>query len=336
MNPHLTELLAEVGIEETGDAGFWRRVLVVRATGAIPGTLADPEAFTWHGFHLVVLDERGRPVERIKCRSPLDEGFEWECRTMAALGNEPRLRGIVPRTATAASDRVRIHRTPQIEGEPFRSMRGPDDAKRWRQEARDVLQRVRRIVEVGEELGLERPRRHPVAPVDRLAPALRVLSGRGLPPRAAEALRVQLHEASLPLRVQFGDLWPGNLLRVGEGWCFLDFERFAAVDLPLFDALHLIWSSGPTRSTPGVEPLFELARRVRAGEEGGDAAAELLAECAEFEGVPRELVPAAVLACAIELAAYRARPGMPEAAWRPLVRDLEVFVEPQPGAGNGP
>jgi hypothetical protein len=323
VNRHLEGLLREVGITDAGDEEFWRRVLVLRATGPFPDPSDGPEALAWHGFHLMLLDRNGRPSDRIKCRAPFDAGFERECRLMEVLGRDQRLRGVVPRTWTAHSERVRVHRTRHIEGANLEPVRSPDDMGRWTREAVEILEVARRVTEVAEERFPELLRGD--GPVDlavELNPAFETLESRGLEKGVLRSLRTSLSEAVLPRRLQFGDLWPGNILRGPEGWTLIDLERVGFVQIPLYDAFHLIWSSGTIGRSGGLEPLLALIGPQDPGSLAMEPGSPVLEAC-QAEGISPESVPSALVAFAIELTAYRCRPGMPEPAWRPFLRDLE-------------
>lgn len=327
MNPHLADLLADVGVEGTHDPGFWRRILMVRANGPVPDVPGAPEDMTRHGFHLVILDRRGRSVDRVKCRSPLDQGFERECRLMESLGNDPELEGIVPPTRTACSDRLRIHRTPHVPGAQFKRLRSRRDTARWVRDMSGLLSSVRRVTERAAERFPELLEDEgPVVLLNEVTPALETLESRGLARQALDSLTLELEGVLLPRRLQFGDLWPGNTLRSRDGWILIDFERLGAVRFPLFDVFHLVWATGLHRRQAGLGPVIDPGRDL-AYISPREQADTLLLDEAETEGVPREQIRSAFLAFAIELSAYRARPGMSEPAWRPCFQDLERIAE---------
>jgi len=327
VNRHLEELLREVGIESAGEDGFWRRTLMLRATGPFPDTSDGPEALTWHGFHLVVLDRDGRPADRIKCRSPFDSGFERECRLMESLGRDPRLSGVVPGTRTAHSERIRLHRTPHIMGTTFEPVRSERDSGRWAIQAGAILGIVHRVTEVAEERFPELRRDDGLVQLEaETDAALETLTARGLSREACSRFKRHLAGAVVPRRLQFGDLWPGNVLRGPEGWTLIDFERFGVIQFPLYDVFHLIWSSGPAWRLEGLQPLLSLM-----GHCGLDSlpmeTGSLLLEMCRAEGVSRGTSIPALTAFALEVSGYRSRPGMPESAWRPFLRDLEWLAQ---------
>jgi predicted trehalose synthase len=64
-----------------------------------------------------------------------------------------------------------------------------------------------------------------------------------LAPEQAAVLRATVAAAGRLRRVpQHGDLWPMNVLRYDGRWLLLDFEIFGRIQVPLYDAFHLVRS----------------------------------------------------------------------------------------------
>src|SRR5205085_9630516 len=65
--------------------------------------------------------------------------------------------------------------------------------------------------------------------------------------RRAALRRALVRGGCLPGRLQHGDLWPGNILRHEDSWWLLDYELFAQIRVPLYDAFHLLRTSDRIR-----------------------------------------------------------------------------------------
>lgn len=87
--------------------------------------------------------------------------------------------------------------------------------------------------------------------------ALDALLDAGISPELVCGLEAALaHAGTVPRMLQHGDLWPRNVLRCDDHWWILDFELYGRVQIPMYDALHLV------RTTWDARPASRESRRA--------------------------------------------------------------------------
>ena len=310
MNAELRELLQRTGNGDANDPGLWQRVVMLHVAGLLPPPPDLPNANTEAGFHLLLPDEDGNVVHRVKCRAAGDEWFRRECDTLMLLQEDPELAGLVPQVAAAASRHLRIHVSWQIPGEAYLTALRRQGASDWQGTVEEILANVHKI---GERAKRTIPWLQSSSPTVPLARALEhrfeQLEGQDIDAASIAALREALEGVSVPSHPQHGDLWPGNIIQDEHGrWCVIDYETFGQVAFPLYDAYHLVWSSGHPAGRRGTWP-WRTARESAWQE----ARNEVLESSVRRYGLTDRQAGALRLAFMIELTAHRMRPGAPPA-----------------------
>jgi hypothetical protein len=200
MNIELRDLLRQAGLPEADDPGLWRRSIMVHVTGLLPPPRDHVGTSGEAGFHLLLLDERGRALHRVKCRSATDQGFERECETLVALGGDPELIGLVPEVRTAASPRLRMHVSRQLPGESYLTTMRKQDVGEWQRTVEQVLALVDLVGERAKQvvpwLRSTRPELHLG---EALADRFGQLERQGVDTHTLKALRTALEGSSCRL-----------------------------------------------------------------------------------------------------------------------------------------
>jgi hypothetical protein len=319
MNAELRKLLQSAGIGDANDPGLWKRAVMLHVAGLLPPPPDLPNANKEAGFHLILLDESGNVVHRVKCRAADDEFFQRECDILAALRKDPELVGLVPQVYTAASPHLRIHVSRQLSGESYLTVIRTQRVSDWQCTVEEVLADVHKI---GDRAKHTVPWLHSSNPAVSLSEALEhrfeQLEKQEIDAAAIVTLRAALEGVSVPYHPQHGDLWPGNIIKGAQGrWCVIDYETFGQVKFPLYDAYHLVWSSGHVtgrfRTWAGKTSRESVWRQARN---------DLLDGAVRRYGLSDRQAGALRLAFMIELTAHRMRPGAPPAYSRDLRAEL--------------
>lgn len=310
MNTELRELLQSAGIGDAYDPGLWKRMVMLHLAGLLPPPRDLPNANTEAGFHLLLLDEGGNVVHRVKCRAAGDEWFRRECDTLVLLQDDPELAGLVPQVATAASRNLRIHVSRQLPGKSYLTAIRKQRVADWQDTVEEILANVHKI---GDRAKHSIPWLRSSSPTVSLARALEhrfeQLEGQDIDAASIAALREALEGISVPCHPQHGDLWPGNIIQDEHGrWCVIDYETFGQVEFPLYDAYHLVWSSRHATGRRGTWPWT-------ASQESAwrKARNDVLDGAVRCYGLTDRQAGALRLAFMIELTAHRMRPGAPPA-----------------------
>jgi len=263
VNAELAGLLRETGVTVSPD---WRDVIVVQNYAPIP-MAHDPRAGRWagkNGFNLVVLSN-GTPAWYCKCRTAGDAVLERETAIRSRLaGTRPGALSVPP-ARIASSHRIAVQAGPFVDATNFgRVLAGLSTTG-----FADLLRRTARGAADLASLALRDA-------ADLLHPPATV----NLRADAPEPLTAVLAAAGeLPARPQHGDLWWRNLLVAhGELWA-LDFERYGTLWVPLFDDIHLVWTSLSLRDATAACTL----ERIRSSGPDARACRALLLERAAAE-----------------------------------------------------
>lgn len=310
MNAELRQLLKCAGIGSADDPSLWARAVMLHAVGLLPPPPVLPNASTEAGFHLLLLDEGGNVVHRVKCRAADDAWFKRECETLSTLRDDPALAGLVPQVATAASRHLRIHVSRELPGESHLTAIRKQGISDWQGTVEQVLANVHKI---GERAKHALPWLQQSSPTMSLARVLEYrleqLGGQDIDGASIAALRAAVDGVSVPSHPQHGDLWPGNIIQDGHGhWCVIDYETFGQVEFPLYDAYHLVWSSRHATGRRGTWPWK--ASQESAWQKARNNVLE--AEVRRY-GLSDRQAGALRLAFMVELTAHRMRPGAPSA-----------------------
>lgn len=328
MSSAIRTVLAACELPEDDDVA-WDRLIMVNNIGDIPCDRAAADVLATRGFNVLVLDEHGAAKYFCKCR-PARAGWSAHSTLAHRLSRVPDLATVLPRTWAVHTDALDAEVSRYIAGEVFealvRSMRSADLAGALRailSSADAVSLHAARIAP--ELLGTPRDvDLHAVEPwiIEQIVAA-------GIHPNAAAVLADVMDAAGRVTRtLQHGDLWPRNVIRADGGWRILDLESYGTVEVPLYDALHLVRTSWDGR------------RRHGGGIAWVDAMRDRSPDSAMFRSIVRREIERAALTPAqvggvltyyvLDIAARMHRREMPAAylePWLREVRQLASWVE---------
>jgi hypothetical protein len=247
VKPRLGRLLAELtGSGDWQSPGAGSRVAIVNNHGLIPPTRREAGDYVWNrGFSLLLLDRAGIPSHFCKCRPAEDQLLRHETSVRETLSRDPRLAGIVPSARGAADDLIQIQVSRFILGKHFGTLSSRLAVAALEVSLKSILATADMLAERAAFLlpdllsDVE-----PIALGPAAAPLLDYLEHLGAPAGDLGRLRRLLEAAgSVPRRVQHGDLWTQNVIRSAGSWCVVDYELFGRVQVPMYDAFHLVRSS---------------------------------------------------------------------------------------------
>ncbi|HEY1308579.1 MAG TPA: phosphotransferase [Vicinamibacterales bacterium] len=241
MRSGFASLLEQAGFDTT-ERGFWERIVMVQNCAVLPAERLDEgDVMATRGFNALVLDRHGVPTFFCKCRPPTKE---WVRQTelCTRISMEPALRQMIPCAWGVRSTGLLMSISTYVPGRLLESrvawMR-PDTLGATLREILQEMETISLHCAVIEP-GVFNGRTH----VDLAAEsewAFDVIPSSLLPPHLASVTRDALARAGVVRRaIQHGDLWPRNILRHDGHWWLLDFEMFGQIQVPLYDAFHLV------------------------------------------------------------------------------------------------
>ncbi len=249
MNAAVADLLAACGVSNARDTVPWRRVLLVNNVGGVPGEDARGDVVASRGFNLIVLDEGGAPTLFCKCR-PASAGWNRGSALVAQMSGIPELATVVAPTWSVHSD--------MIDAEVSRYLRGELLERRIRSmTAVQLGVALDGILAAAARLATHAARVEPqlagglagISLSDEASWIMPAVVDAGLASADAGRLEAALACAgTLPRCLQHGDLWPRNALEADGHWHLLDFEMYGRVQVPLYDAFHLVRTSWDARA----------------------------------------------------------------------------------------
>lgn len=248
MNAAVVHLLAACGVPNPRAATKWQNMLLVHNIGGVPGDHLEGDVISNRGFNLVVLDDDGDPTHFCKCR-PAQVGWRGGTSLAARLSRAPELASIIPQTWSVHSDAMDAEVSQYIRGELLALRIQSMDTTELRAALSDILGAAamlsRHAARLEPQLLDGDPERELL---DAAAWAIDTLVDAGLAPELARGLEATLaHAGTVPRALQHGDLWPRNVLCVDGHWWILDFELYGRVQIPMYDALHLVRTSWDAR-----------------------------------------------------------------------------------------
>lgn len=262
MSTALIDLLAASGAPTPRGSIAWNRVLLVNNVGAVPGDQVAGDLEENRGFNLVILDDDGAPMLFCKCR-PTSAELRHRMAFTARLSRVPALADIVPLTWSAHTETIDAEVSRYVRGDLLErdiSSMSSEGLSSVLAEIIDAAATVSRHAARIEPGLLQGP---PDVELTRAAPWIGdALLDAGLDERAWRTLESALARAGrVPRALQHGDLWPRNVLFSNGGWHILDYEQYGSVQVPLYDALHLVrtaWDARPEQRNHGGAWLDEL------------------------------------------------------------------------------
>jgi len=240
MTSNFAALLEQAGFD-TAERGFWQRVVMVHNWGMLPAEqLHEGDVMATRGFNALVLDRSGVPTHFCKCRPPT-KAWIRQTALYARMSRVPALRRIIPRARDVSSRDLHMSITTYVPGRLLAS-RVP-----WMRRTtlgatlREILEQMETIAQYADAIDLEEDSHVDLAA--NAAWAFDAIPSSLLAAEKAAVLRATVAAAGRLRRVpQHGDLWPMNVLRYDGRWLLLDFEIFGRIQVPLYDAFHLVRS----------------------------------------------------------------------------------------------
>jgi hypothetical protein len=240
MTSSLAALLEQAGFD-TSERGFWQRVVMVHNWGMLPAEQLDEgDVMATRGFNALVLDRAGVPTHFCKCRPPTKAWIQ-QTALYAQMSRVPALRRIIPRARDVSSRDLHMSITTYVPGRLLASRVSWMRRATLRATLREILEEMETISQHAAVIDPEEDPQVDLA--GQSAWAFDAIPLSLLAAENASVLRATVAAAGRVARVpQHGDLWPMNVLRYDHRWLLLDFEIFGRIQVPLYDAFHLVRS----------------------------------------------------------------------------------------------
>jgi len=240
MTSAFASLLEQAGFD-TNARGFWQRVVMVHNWGMLPAEQLDEgDVMATRGFNALVLDRSGVPTHFCKCRPPT-EAWIRQTALYARMSAVPALRRMIPRARDVSSRDLHMSITTYVPGRllvlrvPWMRRRTLAATLREILEEMDTISRHAAVIDPEDDAYVDL--------AAKAAWAFDAIPSSLLAPEKAAVLRATVAAARGLRRVpQHGDLWPMNVIRYDGRWLLLDFEIFGRIQVPLYDAFHLVRS----------------------------------------------------------------------------------------------
>jgi hypothetical protein len=241
MTSDFASLLEQAGFD-TSERGFWQRVVMVHNAGMLPAERLDEgDVMATRGFNALVLDRNGVPTHFCKCRPPT-KAWVRQTDLYARMSRVPALRRIIPRARDVSSRDLHMSITTYVPGRLLASRVWWMPPVALGLTLREILEQMETISQHAAAVDPDEPMRQTHVDLEaKAAWAFDAIPASLLPPTKAAVLRTTVSAAGRIRRVpQHGDLWPMNVLHYDGRWFLLDFEIFGRIQVPLYDAFHLV------------------------------------------------------------------------------------------------
>jgi hypothetical protein len=327
MNASLARMLERTGVRPAGHPeASWTTIIMADSVGGLPVTDRAEGDFLWNrGFNLFVLDQ-GRPCYFCKVR-PATAFWMHEGSVCERLAADAVLGAIVPETRRACEAGIHLQASRYVSGDVFERLVPKLRLRPLRQSLVAILDSAatlsRHAARIMPELLGDRAT---IQLCDAATDALDDLRTLGAPASHIAALkRVLADSAPVPRAIQHGDLWPRNIVKQGRHYWILDYESFAAVQVPLYDAAHLLRTCWAIRTTVrGVaRPLTHL---FTANDAEPRMFRELLRNAAVAAGLGPSDALAALAFYAVASVSRLYRRQVPDAYLRQFVYETAQFA----------
>lgn len=296
----------------TGRIPRWSEMVLLRNVSAVPSLTDDPgDTLDARGFHLVLVDWRGRITHYAKCRASDDPRAVREGELLVRLAGTSAA-ACVPRAVVIHQGRLRVLAAEAVVGERLDlrlRRRSADEAQDDAAAILRAMDRIRSVVPTPE------PSRSLDAGAELAAP-LALLERAGQPADTTALIHAAV-QGTWRRQPQHGDLWPGNVIWSAQGPVLLDFESFGEVEHPMFDAWHLVRSTCHARNDHGSW-LDVLSPRSAADQQWRN----LLDKVQADTGVPGGDLRAGLAWYIVRMAATLLARGVPERITRPYLADV--------------
>ena len=332
MNPTLRELLSIAGIDSgRGARTGWSRIVLLENWGGVPPLRRLANTYVGNrGFNFLLLGPGGMPTHFCKCRPASGMQLRNELAVLTTLSRDPSLSTAVPRTWGVRSGGLELLISTYIPGTRFDRTVARLSTEKWAVAMTEILDLAHRVAQRAvETLPDLAGRSGRICLYEAGRGSLARLESMGLGRRSVRSLEDALRAgAGLQGFPQHGDLWPGNVVRSGEGWWLLDYEVFSQVQVPLYDACHFVRTCSDLRRARGTGPTASLwIDRLLA--DGTEAAAcwHAIASVARHHALsPSEVVGALVYYLIEVTAQFQQRRG-PQWYWESHAREVQRLAD---------
>jgi hypothetical protein len=233
----------------------WDQTLIFKNVGGIPAVGRPRGDFPWNrGFDLFCLDARGRPTHFCKCRERENELARVETELLEKICAEPDLAGLVPATRGLTEGGLQVQVSAYLEHQPYSEVLTRWPEADWLESMQAILEGAHRISARADGLRPGLAAGGPTFALDvAAAESLDYLKAqRLLTPEVCGQLTALFGACGRMRRwPQHGDLWHGNVLVVEGAYRIVDFETYGRVQVPLFDAFHLLRTTRDLRPPSG-------------------------------------------------------------------------------------
>jgi hypothetical protein len=310
VNRDLRSLLSALGVASASAVMLYNKTAIPRRGGSV----------SERGFRLLLLDDGGSVRFFCKCAPAEARGLARDVEVVSCFSADPSLAGrlVLMHSGTASGIRVAATRFTS-EGDWFQSGRLRRMATaEWFRLMSEILLHMDHIADRAGSL---------LTPSERADAQLdhdRWFASFGLEGDMVVALRAMLTRAlSLPFRAQHGDLWASNILGTLEDWRIIDFESYGDVQVPLYDACHLVRTGNDIRQHDGLVTTW--LERMKRGDAESAAGRSLLRSAAERAGLASEMRVAAACHYVVDFAARIAKRDGPAVTQRRFAAEVRAF-----------
>ncbi len=332
MNPRLGELLASAGIDVgPGLPSAWSRIVLLQNWGGVPPVRRMAQTYLGNrGFNFLLLGLRGAPTHFGKCRPAMSMALQHEIAVLGRLNQDPELSAVVPRTWGVRSGELDLLISALVSGTRFDRTVARLPAEQWARAMTEILAVTHRVAERAVAVLPDLlDRSGPTSLYEAARGSLAHLESMGFGRRFVRSLAEALQGGgSLHGFPQHGDLWPSNVLRSGSSWWLLDFEVFGQVQIPLYDACHLVRTCSDLRPVASASSAASRwIDRLMAGGDEATACWRTLAAVARRHALGPRGVLGALVYYLIDVATRFHKRGGPRCYWEPHALELQRVAE---------
>jgi hypothetical protein len=332
VNPRLGELLASAGIDDgRGLPSAWSRIVLLQNWGGVPPVRRMAQTYLGNrGFNFLLLGPRGAPTHFGKCRPASGKALRHEIAVLGTLRHDPEVSAVVPRTWGVRSGELDLLISALVSGTRFDRTVARLPAEQWVRAMTEILAVTHRVTERAVALLPDlSDRTGPMSLYEAARGSLAYLESMGLGRRCVRSLAEALRDGgSLHGFPQHGDLWPSNVVRSGRSWWLLDFEVFGQVQIPLYDACHLVRTCSDLRPVASASSApSRWIDRLLAGGDEATACWRTLASVARRHALGPSGALGALVYYLIDMATRFHKRGGPRCYWEPHALELQRVAE---------
>ena len=328
MNRGLREVLAECDPAGETISPHWHDCLVIRNLGGVAQSDLEDLSHGGHrGFNLILLDRRGRPTRYCKCRHKSFEKLRQETALLETLSADSALAHILPRTRGGSWGSLQVQASTYVPGVRLDALLPAMNVPQWEASVERILTASKLVSDHALALIPNVPGGPSAVSLgDAGSDALQRFRSWDFPRAAVDALGAILEQTPpLPRSPQHCDLWAANVIGDGKSWWILDFDRFGDVQVPLYDACHLVRTS-MVLLEPHAEPVAWIDR-LTATTPAADSCRAIIRTTADRYGLSAGQAVGAAVFYIVHIAATFRASGRKSFLWKPLMLETERLAE---------